>query len=99
MSRAAVMPLTASVLLAVVIAGCGVVESGYGMLRSDYTSWEGHPARDLLDSWGQPDVTDELGPDYLTYTWIADDGRCRRTFTSRAGTISGHSETDCQDQR
>lgn len=76
-------------------AGCATVKSGYSALQGDYDSWEGHDARELLDSWGTPDTTEELGSDYLAYTWLGDDGVCRRTFTARAGTITGYSETDC----
>jgi len=77
------------------VAGCSTVESSYSALSSDYVSWEGHPAPDLLDSWGEPDKIEELGSDYVAYTWLGDDGVCRRTFTSHAGKITGYSETDC----
>lgn len=82
-------------LMLFAVASCSTVKSGYSALRSDYASWEGHPASELLDSWGEPDTTEELGTDYVAYTWLGDDGVCRRTFTSRAGTITGYSESDC----
>lgn len=69
--------------------------SACSIVRSDYTSWEGHSSRELLESWGQPDVTEELGNDYLAYTWVGDDGVCRRTFMARADKLTGYSETDC----
>lgn len=85
------------------LSSCATVRSGYesvksgvtGLGGSDYEAWEGHPARDLLDSWGPPDETADLGPEYVAYTWLGADGECRRTFTSRGGTITGYSETDC----
>jgi hypothetical protein len=85
----------ASLLLSA--AGCSTVKSGYSALRGDYDSWEGHSAEELLKSWGTPDATEELGPDYVAYIWLGDDGRCRRTFTALTGKITSYSESDCRD--
>lgn len=85
----------AAALLAAIASGCSTVRSGYAALDSEYDAWTGHPAQDLLDSWGPPDATEALGNDYLAYTWLGDDEACRRTFTASAGTITGYSETDC----
>jgi len=88
----------ASLLVAcAVAAGCSTVKAGFSAVRSDYAAWNGHPASELIESWGPPDETAELASDYLAYTWLGDDGGCRRTFMARAGTITGFSETDCQE--
>jgi len=83
------------VLACIFAAGCSTVKSGYSALQRDYSAWQGHSSGELLDSWGEPDTIDELGSDYLAYTWLGDDELCRRTFTARTGTITGYSETDC----
>lgn len=89
-------PAVAAVaLLALTGTGCGAVKSGVAALSSDYDAWEGHTARELLDSWGTPDATEELGQDYVAYTWLGEAEECRRTFMVRAGTITGYSESDC----
>ncbi|MGI9343367.1 MAG: hypothetical protein ACR2QV_10980 [Gammaproteobacteria bacterium] len=75
------------VLACLFAAGCS--------FQRDYSAWQGHSSSELLGSWGEPDTIDELGSDYLAYTWLGDDGVCRRTFTARTGTITGYSETDC----
>lgn len=82
--------------LAIGIAVLALAASaGCSALRADYSSWEGHPTSELLSSWGEPDSTEELGSDYVAHTWMGDDGVCQRTFMSRAGTITGYSESDC----
>lgn len=85
----------AASLLIVSLAGCSTVKSGADALTSEYTAWEGHRASELLESWGQPDTTEELATDYVAYTWFGDAGQCRRTFMARAGKITGYSESDC----
>lgn len=87
--------VVAAALLALAGTGCGTVKSGVSALGSDYEAWEGHAARELLDSWGEPDATEELGQDYVAYTWFGETEGCRRTFTARGGTITGYSESDC----
>lgn len=84
-------------LIAIGLASLSLLSAaGCSALRSDYESWEGHSAEELLESWGTPDATEELGPDYVTYTWLGDNGRCRRTFAALSGKITGYSETDCE---
>lgn len=78
-----------------VLSGCSWAKSGYSALRSDQEAWVGHRSDELIASWGDPDETDILGDAYRAYTWIGDDGVCRRTFMDRDGVITGYSESDC----
>jgi hypothetical protein len=80
---------------ALLVAGIFAAGCSTSAWQRDYSAWQGHSSGELLDSWGEPDTIEELGADYLAYTWLGDDGLCRRTFTARTGTITGYSETDC----
>jgi hypothetical protein len=75
--------------------GCSIAESGYSAVRSDQEAWVGHRSEELLDSWGEPDEQKSLGSGYDAFTWIGDDGVCRRTFMASDGKITGYSESDC----
>ena len=81
--------------VALAATACSIAESAYSAVRSDERAWVGHDSRELFDSWGEPDARQELGSGYQAFTWIGDDGICRRTFTSRDDRITGYSETDC----
>jgi hypothetical protein len=81
--------------LAWAVTGCSIAKSGYSAVRSDQEAWIGHRSEELIESWGEPDAREELGSGYHAYTWIGDDGACRRTFMASEGKITGYSESDC----
>ncbi|MAF83375.1 MAG: hypothetical protein CL797_04665 [Chromatiales bacterium] len=66
-------------------------------MQSDNTAWEGHHIDDLILSWGQPDRTEQLGADYVAYTWVSGGANCVHTFTVSNERINGYSSSDCND--
>ncbi len=72
--------------------------SGCSAIRSDYTSWEGHSSEDLLAAWGEPTSIENVGVDYVSYTWADAGGTCERSFAALDGKIVGYSEYNCQDR-
>ena len=81
--------------IALGVMGCSLAKSGYSVVRSDQEAWVGHGTEELIESWGEPDAQEVLGSGYEAYTWIGDDGTCRRTFMASDGKITGYSESDC----
>ena len=81
--------------IALVATGCSIAKSGYSAVRSDQEAWVGHRSEELINSWGEPDEQKSLGSGYDAFTWIGDDGVCRRTFMASDGKITGYSESDC----
>ena len=91
--KLAVIVMASGIALAVM--GCSLAESGYSVVRSDQEAWVGHRTEELIESWGEPDAQEVLGSGYDAYTWVGDDGTCRRTFMASEGKITGYSESDC----
>jgi len=66
-------------------------------LQPDNTAWQGHLVDELIASWGQPDKTEQLGIDYVAYTWIESGSSCEQTFLASDGQITGYSSNGCDD--
>jgi hypothetical protein len=69
--------------------------SGCVVIERNITAWEGHPIDELIESWGEPASSTQLGQDYVAYSWVSDEGNCEQTFTARDGKIIGVSDTGC----
>jgi len=96
--RPGIHKLTAFVVvscIALAVTGCSLAKSGYSVVRSDQEAWVGHRTEELIEIWGEPDTQEVLGSGYDAYTWIGDDGTCRRSFMASDGKITGYSESDC----
>jgi hypothetical protein len=88
--------------LAISLGACQTMKSGYESTKSgivslgpDMDAWLGHPIKDLIESWGDPDAKVVLGDGMDAYTWAVGDGGCERTFTVRQTKIVGVSDVNC----
>ena len=77
----------------ILLQGCETLSS----VQSDNTAWEGHHVDNLIASWGQPAKTEQLGNDYMAYTWTENAGGCEKTFLVSEGRITGYSSSGCND--
>jgi|ETNmetMinimDraft_15_1059895.scaffolds.fasta_scaffold02307_7 hypothetical protein len=91
--KLSILCLMMVILISGLLQGCQRLSS---MLPNN-TAWEGHHIDDLILSWGQPDRVEQLGADYVAYTWAGDGANCTHTFTASNQRINGYSSSDCND--
>jgi hypothetical protein len=79
------------------LVACLIV-GGCTSASSIQKAWQGHSIDELIESWGEPDESEQLGVDYNAYTWLSDTGDCRQTFYVPADRrILSVSNSGCDD--
>lgn len=92
-AKTSLFSLTSIVLAAVLLQGC----STWSSLQPDQSAWQGHTIDELTESWGQADRTEQLGVDYVAYTWVKPGTSCEQTFLVSEKRITGYSSNGCDD--